>query len=234
MKSKLVLFTLVIAGVLMFSRASAEEQNRDVSPFSKVALRISGKVYLKQGEPQSVRIVAQESVIEDIITEVKGDELTIRFPNKTIFQRKFNPGKIEIYITVPEVNGLSVSGSGDILVKDLEARILGLAVSGSGNIEIDDLDSEKVKGAISGSGNIKLNDGGVAEELTVAISGSGNFDASGFEADNVNVSTSGSGNCRVSSNGSIKARIAGSGSVLYKGSASIDASVAGSGRVKKM
>ena len=152
----------------------------------------------------------------------------------TWFQRDFNAGKIEIYVTVPDVNSLSVSGSGDILAKELEARILNLAVSGSGNITIEDLDSKKVKGAISGSGNISLEDGGVADELSVSISGSGNFDAEGFDADAVSVATSGSGNCKVSSDGSIKARIAGSGSVYYKGNASIDSSVAGSGRVKKM
>lgn len=234
MKTNLLLFSFLIAGILAFNPASAEEQTRDVSSFSQISLRISGKVYLKQGEPQSVRIVAKESVIDDIITEVKGDELTIRFPGKTLFKRRFNPGKVEIYITVPDVNGLAVSGSGDIICKNLDARILSMAVSGSGSIDIGKLESKKIKGAISGSGNIKLNDGGVAEELTVAISGSGNFEASGFEAEEVSVTTSGSGNCKVLSNGSIKARIAGSGSIFYNGNASIDASVAGSGKVKRM
>ncbi|WP_340112218.1 head GIN domain-containing protein [Maribellus mangrovi] len=234
MKFRLLAMALLLAGLFTYSNSMAEDQDRDVSTFSEISLRVSGKVYLEQGEPQSVRVVAKESTLEDLITEVRGSELIIRFPNKTIFQRNFNPGKIEIYITVPEVDALSISGSGDIMANELESRILNLAVSGSGNIEIDELDSKKVKGTISGSGNIKLDDGGVAEEITVAISGSGNFDAEGFEADAVNVTTSGSGNCKVSSNGSIKARIAGSGSIYYKGNASIDASVAGSGKVKKM
>lgn len=234
MKSKLLLTALLLVGIFALNTANAEEEKRDVSTFSEISLRIPAKLYLTQGEPQSVRIVAKESTLEDIITEVKGNELQIRFPGTTLFHRNFRPGKVEIYITVPEVDGLSVSGSGDILSKELEARILDLAISGSGNIEIDELDSKKVKGTISGSGNIKLENGGVAEELNVAISGSGNFNAAGFEADDVSVNTSGSGNCNVKSNGSIKARIAGSGSVYYSGGASIDASVAGSGRVKKM
>ena len=234
MKSRVLVLCLLIAGIFALNTANAEEEKRDVSTFSEISLRIPAKLYLKQGEPQSVRIVANESVMEDIITEVKGSELHIRFPGTNIFQRNFKPGKIEVYITVPDVDALSVSGSGDILAEELEARILNLAVSGSGNIEIGELDSKKVKGTISGSGNIKLEDGGVAEELNVSISGSGNFDGSGFEADAVNVNTSGSGNCRVKSNGSVKARIAGSGSVYYSGNASVDASVAVSGRVKKM
>jgi len=234
MKFRILFLSVLLAGIFMANTARAEEQTRNVSSFSAISLRVPAKLYLKQGSTQSVKIIAKETVIDDIITEVSGNKLAIRFPNKTIFQRNFNPGKIEIYITVPDVNELGISGSGDIIADELEARILDLAVSGSGNINIGDLDSKKVKGSISGSGNINLEDGGVADELTVSISGSGNCDASGFEAESVTVNTSGSGNCKVFSNGSIRARIAGSGSIFYKGNASIDASVAGSGRVKEM
>ena len=220
--------------LFMASTVQAEEETRDVSSFSEISLRIPATVHLEQGSPQSVRIEAKQSTLEDIITEVNGSKLVIRFPGKSFFQRNYKPGRIDIYITVPDVNGLGVSGSGDILADEIEARIIDLAVSGSGNIEIDDLTSEKVKGAISGSGNIRIESDGVADELSVSISGSGNFKADGFEAEDVTVSTSGSGNCNVKSNGSLKARIAGSGSVYYKGNPTVDASVAGSGRVKSM
>jgi hypothetical protein len=214
MKTRILLLSLLLTGIFAFNNARAEEENREVSPFSGISLRISGKVYLKQGAKQSVKVVAKEEVLGDIITEVNNDKLIIRFTNKVVFQRNFNPGKIEIYVTVPDVNDLSVSGSGDIIADELNARILNLALSGSGGIKIGSLESSKVKGAISGSGNIEINDGGVADELNVTISGSGN--------------------CNVNSNGSVKARIAGSGNVYYRGNPSIDASVAGSGKVKKM
>ena len=234
MKVKLLMLSILLAGIFMAGTVQAEEQDRDVSSFSAISLRIPGKLYLKQGNTQSLRIEAKESVIEEIITEVSGNKLTIRFPNTSVFKRNFNPGKIEIYITVPDINELSVSGSGDIISDELDARILDLSVSGSGNITIDELTSKKGKGSISGSGNIHLEGDEVADELSFSISGSGNCNAVGFEAENVTVNTSGSGNCNVMSNGSIRARIAGSGSVYYKGNASIDASVAGSGRVRQL
>lgn len=234
MKTKILFLSLFLLGLFAFNPANAEEEKRDVATFSEISLRVPGKLYLEQGSPQSVRIVAKQSTLDEIITEVKGRKLAIRFPNKNIFQRNFNPGKIEIYITVPEVDALAVSGSGDILADELESRILELAISGSGNISIEELESDRVKASISGSGNVRIDDGGVADELNIAISGSGNFKSNGFEADEVTVNTSGSGNCNVISNGAIKARIAGSGNVYYKGNASIDASVAGSGKVKKM
>ena len=234
MKNRFLLLSLFVMGLFVAITVQAQEETRDVSSFSEISLRIPATVHLRQGSPQSVRIEAKQSTLEDIITEVNRSKLIIRFPGKSVFQRNYKPGRIDIYITVPDVNGLGVSGSGDILANEIKARIIDLAVSGSGNIEIEDLISDKVNGAISGSGNIKIESDGVADELSVSISGSGNCKADGFEAEDVTVSTSGSGNCKVKSNGSLKVRVAGSGSVYYKGNPTVDASVAGSGHVRSM
>jgi len=232
MKNRIFFLTILIAGLFVANPVLAKDEMREVSPFSKITLRISAKVYVVQGDKQSVKIVANPETLEEIITEVKDRTLNIRYPNNNIFKR-WDPGKVEIFITVPEVDGLNVSGSGDIISEEIDTRILDLVVSGSGNISIDQLTAERVDAGISGSGNIHLKEGGVAEELKVRISGSGNVDARGFEAKNVDVQTSGSGSCSVISNGSIKARISGSGNVYYSGNPSIDSSVSGSGSVKK-
>lgn len=232
MKSKFFFLIIFIAGLFFVNDLLAKEEVRNVSPFSKISLKISANVYVLQDAKQSVRIVADQETLEQIITEVKDRTLHIRFPNNNILKR-WNPGKIDIYISVPEIDGLSLSGSGDIISDKINARILDLLVSGSGNIKIQQLTSEKVTANISGSGNIVLKEGGIAKELSARISGSGNVDARGFEAENVNVQTSGSGNCHVVSNGVIKARISGSGNVYYGGNPAIDSSVSGSGSVKE-
>lgn len=232
MKNKIFFLAILIAGFFVANPVLAKEETRDLPAFTKISLRISGKVYLVQGKVQSVKIVAEDETLEDIITEVKDRTLSIRFPNSNMFGN-WNPGKIEIFITIPGIDALTVSGSGDIISKEIKSGILDLAVSGSGNINIDKLTSEQVSAAISGSGNISVTGSGVAKGLKARISGSGNINASGFEAENVDVQTSGSGNCSVISNGEIKARISGSGNVNYSGNPAIDSSVSGSGKVKK-
>ena len=235
MKTKSLFFAIFILSIFLVNPVSAEDEERDVPSFSEIALRIPGKLYIEQGNKQSVEIVAKSSTLKDIITEVKDRKLIIKFPNKRVFWKNFEPGKIEIFITVPEINGLSVSGSGDIIAEsEIKTRILDLAVSGSGDIEFEKLDAERVKAAISGSGDIIIKDGGIADDLSVSISGSGDVKASGFEVRDVVVRISGSGNCSVTSNGSVKARVAGSGNVYYDGNPSIDSSVAGSGSVRKL
>jgi len=233
MKRKILLVSLFVLGLFIFNPVQAEEEVREVATFSELSLKVDAKLYLKQGDEQSVKIVAKESVFEKLITEVKGRKLTIRFPNTTMFQN-FNPGKIEIYITVPEINEITVSGSGDLVAEELSSRILELSVSGDANIAIDNLDSKRLTANVSGSGDIVIKGGEKADELSSTISGSGSVKAEGFEAKDVSVRISGSGSCFITSNGSIKARISGSGSVNYKGNPSIDSSVAGSGKVKEI
>ncbi|KAF0237599.1 MAG: hypothetical protein FD181_1837 [Prolixibacteraceae bacterium] len=232
MKNRISFFTILMLLFFLSSQVWAKEEVRDVSPFSKISLQISANVYVLQDSKQSVRIVADQETLEKIITEVKDRTLSIRFPINKVFKR-WNPGKIDIYIAVPEIDALSVTGSGDILSDKINSRILDLLVSGSGNIKIEKLAAEKVTANVSGSGDIILKDGGVATEFSARISGSGNVDAKGFEAENINVQTSGSGSCHVFSNGGIKARISGSGNVYYSGNPAIDSSVSGSGSVKE-
>jgi hypothetical protein len=235
MKTKQFFLTLFLFGFIFSNTAFAEREEREVSSFSEISLRISGKVHLEQGNRQRVRVEAKPSTLEEIITEVKGRTLIIRFKSSNIFRRTFNPGRVDIYITVPEINALSVSGSGDIVADSkIKSRILDLAVSGSGDISLKNLDAERVKAAISGSGDIVISKGGVADELAATISGSGNVKAENFEAKNVDAKISGSGSCMVNAVDYLKARVAGSGNILYRGNPQIDTSVMGSGRVKKL
>lgn len=234
MKARFILYTFFVLGLLCVNKLQAEEQIREVPPFSGVSMRVSGKVFLRQGEQQSVRIVASQSTLDEIITEVKDRSLVIRFKSNNLFMRSFNPGRIEIYVTVPEVNSLAVSGSGDIEAEnEIKTRILDLSVSGSGNISFEQLVAENVKASISGSGNVHVSQGN-ADDLAVTVSGSGNYRGKEFEVRNVDARISGSGSCTVHASQSLKARVSGSGNVNYAGNPMIDTSVVGSGRVKKL
>ena len=225
----IILFLFILTGI----HVQAEEQTRKVESFSSISLRISANVHLEQGEKQNLEIVAKSSTLEEIITEVKDGELIIRFPTKTFFWSSFNPGEITIYITIPEINGLVVSGSGDIIAaNEIKTKKLNLGLSGSGNIKLSDLSAEQVKSTISGSGNIHLAGKTAAEDLGVTISGSGSVKALDYNADDVTVRISGSGNVGIQANKNLYVRVSGSGNVNYKGNPMIDSAISGSGKVR--
>ncbi|WP_423129914.1 head GIN domain-containing protein [Gaoshiqia sp. Z1-71] len=234
MKTKLKTTLVLVALIFCVSFVQAGEETREVPAFSEISFRIPGKLHLEQGSTQSIEIVAKESTLEQIITEVKGRELIIRFPNKNLFWKDFDPGKIEIFITVPEIGALTVSGSGQIYNDgEINTRILNMSVSGSGDILLDNLKAERVKATISGSGRVELAGNGKAEDLSIAVSGSGSYKGFGFASDDVSVKISGSGGADVNAERALKITIAGSGNVTYTGRPLIDQTVLGSGRVIK-
>lgn len=235
MKTKLATAFILIAFLLTCIQVQAEEQTRKVDPFTEISLRIGAKVHLEQGAKQNLEIVAKSSTLDEIITEVKDGKLIIRFPNKDYFWKTFQPGEITIYITTPEINGLGISGSGDIIAEnEIKTKIMDMVVSGSGNIKLSELSAERVKTAISGSGDIVLAGKTTAQDLSVVISGSGNLKAFDYSADDVTVKIAGSGNVDVEANKNLYVRLAGSGNVTYKGKPMIDQSIAGSGKVRNV
>ena len=229
--SAFFLFALLITGI----RVQADDEVRNVEPFTEISLRIGAKVHLEQGDKQNLEIVAKASTLEQIITEVKEGKLIIRFPNKNLFWNDFRPGEITIHITVPELKGLAVSGSGDIIADDeIKSKIIDLSVSGSGNINLSELTAERVTNTISGSGNILLAGKSPAQDLSVVISGSGNFKGKDYSADDVSIKLSGSGNAGIEANNNLYIRLVGSGNITYKGKAAVDQSTTGSGSVRRV
>lgn len=233
MKTKLAALFIFTIFAFAGTPVQADEQTRKVDPFNEISLRIGATVHLEQGAKQNLEIVAKPSTLDEIITEVKDGKLIIRFPNKNYFWNTFQPGEITIYITTPEINGLGISGSGDIVAEDeIRTKILDMAVSGSGNIKLSELSAERVKAAISGSGDIFVAGKQAAQDLSVAISGSGNFKGLDYSADDVSIKIAGSGNAGIEANKNLYVRLAGSGDVTYKGNPMIDQSIAGSGKVR--
>lgn len=202
--------------------------SRSVSSFD--AINVSGgmQVLVKQAATASVQVEADENLQEYIETEVSGNKLTLRYRNRV----SIHGGKVKVYITVPSLNAVSISGSGSISSETAlpAAGEFKASISGSGNIRMQ-TGAKEVEARISGSGNIEL--GGNANDLDVVISGSGSFKGYNLKTKDASVTISGSGNVETNVDGPLDAKISGSGSVYYKGNAAISLKSSGSGKVKR-
>ena len=220
----LILVTQLVLGC---SYAQTKE-TKDVDDFTGVAFGVAGELILEQGNNFSVILEGDEDFLEEIETTVRNDKLLIRHDRWFTFGNK----KVTVYVTMPEVESLSVSGSGKMISKgSIRTDNLDMAVSGSGDIELKDLIAESIGCGISGSGTITLN--GEAKDGKLSISGSGDYYGQSFQLETLNVSISGSGTCRTAVDEDLEARVSGSGDVYYKGNPRVDARVSGSGKVKK-
>lgn len=225
----------LFATFLMLITLTAFSQNRetrDVADFDEVVMKLSGKVYIKLGDKNEVVLEGEESVLEDVETDVRGGRLTIGQEGRSRWSWKSSRTRLNVYITVKELNGALVSGSGNIIGQDVfKSDDFTVSVSGAGDIELE-LDAKDVDSRISGAGNIELS--GSAQYSKLSISGSGKYLAEEMKVDAYEVSISGSGRASLNAQESLDVRISGSGSVYYRGRPSVNSKVAGSGRVRKI
>ncbi|MCF8244763.1 MAG: DUF2807 domain-containing protein [Saprospiraceae bacterium] len=198
----------------------------DLASFDGLNLAIAADVMIQQGSTQSVKIEAQQNLIDNLKKEVKNGVWKIGFEKNVR-----NARDIKIWVTVPSIKNLSVSGSGSIVGENSFSNLddLALAISGSGKIKFDS-DSKNMTANISGSGNMNLN--GNTGAATLKISGSGDIDAFGLSTRTCEVKISGSGDSSVNVTESLDVNIAGSGDVFYKGRPSVRSKVSGSGSVE--
>lgn len=229
MKKSLVFTALLIFAVNVSQAQTAYTEKRQVSGFDEVSFAVSGEVLINLGNSFSVELEGDRGYIKEIITEVKGDELRIRR------DKWFDSGnkKVIVRITMPALDGLSVSGSGRVTVNDpLRGDDLDVAISGSGRAFLRDVALGEVECSISGSGSINIAGNGTIRNLEISISGSGDYsgEATGIDLLEARISGSGSCNCHVKE--MLRASISGSGSVIYSGNPKIDASISGSGKVR--
>lgn len=204
------------------------ERNLDLAPFSALKVSISGDVHITQGSKQSVRIVAQENIIALIKTEVEGGTWHLGFKESV---RK--TGSVQVYITMPTLRALGVTGSGQVFVKDgfKVSDDFSLSVTGSGDIEMA-LSGESVSAQVSGSGSLRLR--GSATRLSAKVTGSGSLQAYDLPIGDSEVVVTGSGSCKLSVRENLEARVTGSGSIYYKGSPRLVSRITGSGDVQQV
>ena len=233
MKSKAILLTAVlffVAGVLTVY--GQDRRNVDVSGFEGIALGGSGTVYVQQGSSFKVEFEGSDELFEEMKFEVRGRTLNIGRKNSS-WWRSGSRGSYRVYITMPKLSGLTVSGSGEVEGQGaFRTDDLDLTVSGSGEIKLNTSSSD-VEITISGSGEVELE--GSANSIDARISGSGNVDGKDFIVKSAQASISGSGNMYIHATESIESRISGSGSIYYKGEpAKLNNNSSGSGKIRKM
>jgi hypothetical protein len=233
-----------------------EAQTRDVirvDEFTRISFRVPGKLYLRQGATQKVEIEGDKDFIKELDIRVDGNRLVIgKEGNWKDWGWNFdNDDRVNVYVTMKTLEGLNVSGSGDLIAETkFTAGDLDLNVSGSGSLRLEADATGDVDADVSGSGSIELSgkcknfgstvsgSGHVVMNATIAsraqfgVSGSGKIEASG-SAQEVKTSISGSGKllARDLKTDVCDIRISGSGDVEINVNKELDATITGSGTV---
>ncbi len=231
--SKFISFSIIVLLVLngcnsslfgIKGKGDTISEEISLESFDKIDMAIDVDVIFSKGDVQKVKIEGQQNIIDNIKRDIKSGKWTVEY-NKNV--GKHNP--VTIYITLPEISEIVLSGSGSISSDDIfNTKELILKIPGSGNINFT-AETENTDVSISGSGNIYIE--GKTTDQNVSVSGSGNYKGFSFTCEKSEITISGSGNCEVYAQNDLFVIISGSGNVYYKGNPRINSIITGSGSV---
>ena len=207
-------------------------RNYQVGSFDKIEVAGPYRVQVRTGSNPSVSAKGSEKMIEHMVVEVRNGTLEIHSERqKGWFNKGWNfHGKVDLVVTVPQLRGAAIAGSGGIDVDQIKGDSFEGEIAGSGGLDIATLDVKTLKLAIAGSGGTKVGNG-KAQSAEYEIAGSGDINAKGVQAQTADVSIAGSGNITANATGTADISIMGSGDVQLSGGAKCKISKAGSGNV---
>jgi hypothetical protein len=204
-----------------------------VGNFDKIEVAGPYDVSVRTGANATVSAEGSEKLLEKTVVEVRGDKLIIRpEDHHGFFSWGWgNSGKANFTVTVPQLSGAAIAGSGDIRVDHVRGDQFEGEVAGSGGLNVDSLEVGSLKLSIGGSGSAKAG-GGKAQSAEYSIAGSGDIDAGQVQLQQAKVSIAGSGSVKAHSTGTADVSIMGSGDVDVSGGAKCSVSKQGSGDVR--
>jgi hypothetical protein len=223
---------------------------RTVSGVSGVNLSTIGDLIIDVSDTESLRIEAEDNLMEYIETDVRDGILKIRArgnvnlkSTKPVYYHltvtgldtvmTYSSGNIEAPHLKAGRFSLTVASSGDIEIANLEADILTARLYSSGNVTISRLNAGTLNAEISSSGNLYVV-GGEVESQNVTLSSSGNYEAEDLVSNKAGVQLNSSGSATIRVINYLKATLNSSGDLSYLGNPTVEANTSSSGKINQV
>lgn len=185
---------------------------RNTRDFSGVRSSGATRIHISYGSEFKVEVRGSSNLIPNFKTRVINNVLELGYEDVWNVRRD----DIEVYLTMPEISSVSMSGSGRATLSGnfLETNSFRVSISGSGQVEVlDEFSCDYLSASVSGSGKAKLRSI-VAEEAQASVSGSGAVWLTALDL--------------------LRVRISGSGDVYYDGDPEIEQEISGSGDIIRL
>lgn len=214
-------FTFIILLTLIFTSCTKERLTgngdvvsvtRNTRDFSGVRSSGSTRIHINYGTEFKVEVRGSSNLIPNFKTRVINNILEVGYENVWNVRRD----DIEVYLTMPEVTSVSMSGSGRTTIAGAfpATNSFRVSLSGSGQVEVmDQFDCQYLSASVSGSGKAKLRSV-ISNDAEAKISGSGGVWLTALNQ--------------------LRVRISGSGNVYYEGNPEIEEEISGSGDVRPL
>lgn len=205
-------------------------ESRSVQAFNGVDAGGNIEVFVKQDSTRSVRIEADENLMEYIIVMIEGDDLLIE--PKSGYNLSGSKD-IKVYVSAPAFKKFEASGASGITGENTitTTETIDISVTGASNARLD-VKAPKVSAEMTGASHITLT--GETRDLSVDGTGASHAKCFGLLSENADVDVAGASSAEVFASVNLKADASGASHIRYKGAATVSQSASGASGVRKV
>jgi len=199
--------------------------------FDEVVVAAFIDIDISRGDEWSVVLRGDDNDLDDVYVNQVGDKLTVKFKEDNWeWWKERHDEKIGLFITMPELNYLELTGDCDGEIKGFESEDLTInAVGGCDlyiNVTSNDLDIN-----LTGASTAELK--GSGERLNVELIGASRLEGFDFTASRADVSAVGASKAEVYASDELDLEAAGASKIRYRGTHNVDASDLGMSSIER-
>lgn len=223
----LLLASVPLMAQQLRGNGNIKTENRNASGFEGINVSGGFNVEITQGSKESVRLEAEENLLNNIKTEVRNGVLHI-YNDKSLSTNK----GMKAYITVKELRSIEISGGVKVTGNStFKTDKFDLDMSGGSNVKLA-LNTKQLTADMSGASKVELT--GQADEVNMDMSGASKVEAADLMAKRVKIQASGASKVKVYAKDALNINASGASSVYYKGSPTVNTDVSAAARVSKL
>ena len=218
-----------IAGRRVRGSGHVISENRTASGFNSIEVSGAIDVYVKQDSTTSVKVEADDNILQYIVVQTEGSTLEI-YTEGHIRLRPSN--KIKVYVSNLQYKDIQVSGASSVRSENeiTSTDMLDVSLSGAseGRIEVN---APKVSVNLSGASNANIK--GKTKDFEGGASGASEIRGFDLLTENADVDASGASSIEIYASVKIGGQASGASSVNYKGNAQVNVEKSGASSVNK-
>lgn len=194
----------------VYGSGNVVKEERSVSSFDVIKVSSGLDVFITQGDEEALKVIADDNLIEYILTDVTGGILKIH-TDVNIRKAKSK----EVHLVYKQVRSINISSSGDVKGTNMmKAEDLEIHLSSAGDLVLD-IEAKHINCRISSSGDARLS--GNADELDAHLSSAGDLYAYDLIVMKAKVHASSAGNARIHATEEVYLTASSAGDIYYKG-----------------
>lgn len=213
-----LLITFIGINAAVFAGEKERSEDRNVRNFDAVKVSAGIDLYISMGDNESVRVVADDDVIDDVKTEVRGGTLHVYMKSNNSWFNIFNWGNTasrKVYVTAREMKSIEASSGSDVKSENtLRGDMLKVSASSGSDVNLDVVYKEISLSSSSGS-DARLS--GKAKYFRASSSSGSDINARDLETQICRVNVGSGADATVTASEELEANASSGGDVRYYG-----------------